>query len=79
VTGFLVPQKDVQALADKLEILIKNPELRKQMGASGRKEYEEEFTLERFEGRMVEILKEVMRDELQKLTMNKKQMVNGKR
>jgi glycosyltransferase involved in cell wall biosynthesis len=62
VTGFLVPQKDVQALADKLEILIKNPELRKQMGAAGRKKYEEEFTLERFEGRMVEILKSVVND-----------------
>jgi glycosyltransferase involved in cell wall biosynthesis len=59
VTGFLVPQKDVEALADKLEILIKSPELRKQMGAAGRKKYEEEFTLERFEGRMVEILNEV--------------------
>ena len=60
VTGFLVPQKDVPALADKLEILIKNPELRNQMGAAGRKKYEEKFTLERFEGRMVAILNEVM-------------------
>ena len=59
-TGFLVPQRDAVALADKLEILIKNPELRKQMGEAGRKKYEEEFTLERFENRLVEILKSVI-------------------
>lgn len=60
VTGFLVPQHDAIAFADKLEILIKNPELRVQIGAAGRKKYEEEFTLERFEGRLVEILNDVM-------------------
>jgi glycosyltransferase involved in cell wall biosynthesis len=79
IRRFLFIIKNVEVLPIKLEILIKNPELRKQMGAAGRKKYEEEFTLERFEGRMVEILNEVMRDELQKMTMNKKQMVNGKR
>jgi len=59
VSGFLVPQKDAAAVADKLEILINTPELRKKMGAAGRARYEQQFTLERFEGRMVEILKEV--------------------
>ena len=59
VTGFLVPQKDAVALADKLEILIKDPELRLKMGQAGRLKYEQEFTLERFEKRMVEILEEV--------------------
>ena len=53
VTGFLVPQKDAIALAEKLEMLINNPELAAQMGAAGRMKYEQEFTLERFEGRMV--------------------------
>lgn len=56
VNGYLVPQKDVEALADKLEILIKNDELRKKMGEAGRKKYEAEFTLQKFEERMVEIL-----------------------
>ena len=56
VTGFLVPQKDPVALAEKLEILIRNPEMRNQMGEAGRAKYEREFTLERFERRMVEIL-----------------------
>ncbi len=56
VTGLLVPQKDPVALADKLEILIRNPEMRIRMGEAGRAKYEQEFTLERFERRMVEIL-----------------------
>jgi phosphatidylinositol alpha-mannosyltransferase len=33
--GFLVPPRDEEALADSLEILIKNPELRKTMGSKG--------------------------------------------
>ena len=35
-TGFLVPLKNPQAIADKIEILIKNKELQKRMGKAGR-------------------------------------------
>ncbi len=56
VTGFLVPQKDPQALADKIEILLKDPDLRQKMGSAGRTRYEAQFTLERFEHRIVDIL-----------------------
>ncbi|HBE41192.1 MAG TPA: glycosyltransferase family 1 protein [Bacteroidales bacterium] len=59
VTGFLVPQKDVKILAEKLETLIKDSDLRKSMGAAGRAKYEREFTLERFENRMAEILNQI--------------------
>jgi glycosyltransferase involved in cell wall biosynthesis len=60
VTGFLVQQKDAEALADKLEILINNPELRKKMGEAGRRKYEEQFTLDKFENRLVEILEDIL-------------------
>lgn len=60
VTGFLVPQRNVAALAAKLELLIQNPELRRQMGAAGRKKYEQEFTQEIFENRLVQILHQVI-------------------
>lgn len=59
VTGFLVPQNNAQALADKLEILINNAELRIQMGAAGRAKYEKEFTLGQFENNIVRILKTI--------------------
>lgn len=60
VTGFLVKQKDATALADKLEILINNAELRKQMGVAGREKYEKEFTLGQFENNIVRILKTII-------------------
>lgn len=62
VTGFLVPQKDSVVLAEKLELLIKDPELRQRMGRAGREKYEREFTLAVFEKRMKEILEEVMEE-----------------
>jgi glycosyltransferase involved in cell wall biosynthesis len=60
VTGFLVPQCDAEALADKLEILIKDKALRQKMGEAGRIKYENEFTLEIFENRLVEIINTVV-------------------
>lgn len=61
VTGFLVPQKDAAALADKLQILINNPELRSQMGTAGREKYEKEFTLATFEDTLTSILNTVLK------------------
>ena len=60
VSGFLVRQKDVIALAEKLELLIKDPELCSQMGEAGRLKYEEEFTLEIFEKGMKTILQDLV-------------------
>jgi glycosyltransferase involved in cell wall biosynthesis len=59
VTGFLVQQRDADALANKLELLIRDPEQRLKMGKAGRAKYEREFTLEKFENRLKEILEEV--------------------
>jgi len=59
ISGFLVPQRDAPALAEKLEVLIKEPDLRHKMGSAGRVKYDSQFTLERFERRMVEILNQV--------------------
>jgi len=60
-TGFLVPQNDAVALAEKLELLIKNPVMRKEMGELGREKYEAEFTLAAFEARFTTILKELVK------------------
>lgn len=62
VTGFLVKQKSVKPLADKLELLIKDSNLRQQMGIAGRKKYEQAFTLEKFEHKLVEILQQVIKN-----------------
>ena len=45
-TGFLVPIKDSQALADKLKVLFDDPALRSEMGRRARRFAEEKFSLE---------------------------------
>ena len=47
VTGFLVPVRDAQALADRLQVLIEDPDLRKQMGAAGRELAVRAFAVEK--------------------------------
>lgn len=55
-TGYLVPQKNAVALAEKIELLIRNPRLRTQLGIAGKKRYADFFTLENFENNFVNIL-----------------------
>lgn len=61
-TGFIVPKRDVKALVQKLECLIQNPELRKSMGAEGKRRFENSFTLEKFEENFTSILKRAVAD-----------------
>ncbi len=64
VTGFLVRQRDVAALADKMELLLKDEKLRKRMGEAGYQKYENEFTQEKFENRLIEILQRTIDERL---------------
>lgn len=59
-TGFLVPKKDGLALADKIEVLIKNPKLIQQMGEAGKKRYNELFTLDKFEHNLCNIINQAI-------------------
>ncbi len=43
--GLLVPQKNACALAEALDVLLHEPELRRQMGASGRKKVMQHFSI----------------------------------
>jgi len=45
-TGFLVPEKDWQALAERVLVLLKNPELRRKFGQTGRERVLKHFDLE---------------------------------
>lgn len=47
VTGLLVPAKDVQSLADAMQKLILDPNLRAQMGQAGRQLAEQAFAVEK--------------------------------
>ena len=46
VGGFLVPIKDTEAVAQKLQLLIGDQDLRNDMGTQGRKRYLERFTVD---------------------------------
>jgi glycosyltransferase involved in cell wall biosynthesis len=56
-TGFLVTQRNEVMLADKLEILINNPDMRMKMGAAAKQSYEKNYTLLQFEKRIEKIFK----------------------
>ena len=47
INGFLVPPKDPLALADAIEKLVLNPELREQFGLASRERAVKEFSSER--------------------------------
>lgn len=57
-TGFLIPEKDVSGIAEKLEMLINNPSLRLEMGQRGRKHIEERFNAKN----EIEKVEKLMRD-----------------
>jgi glycosyltransferase involved in cell wall biosynthesis len=57
-TGFVGPQHDSKFLAEKLESLIKMPEMRLKMGEAARKRFDDFYTIDTFEQNIVEILKE---------------------
>ena len=58
-TGVLVSIKDSTALADAIERLINNPDLRKSMGLAGRKFAEVAFSIETVVNRHLEIYAEL--------------------
>ena len=59
-TGFLVPKGDKDALADRLRLLITDPELRKRLGLQGRFFYEREFSFDIMYNRTFEIYQRVL-------------------
>jgi glycosyltransferase involved in cell wall biosynthesis len=55
-TGFLCQQQDAQELADKIQILIEDKDLRVKMGKNGYGHYKNNFTLKHFESNLLKIL-----------------------
>ena len=63
INGFIVDKNAPLQIADKLELLIKNPELRKKMGREARKKYLDNYTLHTFENNMKEVFDSVLNNE----------------
>lgn len=58
--GYIVQQEDSKGLADKLEMLIKNPQLQIEMGKAGFKKYQDEFTVEMYGKRLDKIFRNTL-------------------
>ena len=54
VTGFLVPINDAKIAAQKLGVLVNNPDMRIQMGQAGAKKLQEQFSLATFNKNIVD-------------------------
>jgi glycosyltransferase involved in cell wall biosynthesis len=57
-TGFLVPPRDAIALADRLQELLVDEALRREMGLRARRRYLDRYTIERFEHELVRALEQ---------------------
>ena len=55
ISGYLVPERDVDALAEKLNYLIEYPELWSSMGLAGRGFVEEHYNIDKLNDRLIEI------------------------
>lgn len=61
VTGFIVPPKDSDALANAILRLLRNDELRKQMGENGYRKMKEELSWEKIAEKTIEVYKEAIK------------------
>ncbi|MFH1883910.1 MAG: glycosyltransferase, partial [Planctomycetota bacterium] len=62
-SGFLVPERDVDALSEKLIYLIEHPEIWPEMGRAGRAYVEANYDINKLNDRLVEIYQELLANE----------------
>lgn len=64
VCGFLVEEKDVNALSDSLFELISNKKLRVSYGLNGRKQVENEYNIKKLNSELIRILEKKVKGEM---------------
>ncbi len=64
ISGFLVPERDSDAIADKVNYLIEHPEIWSDMGQAGRKRVETKYNMEQLNDELVTIYQQVLNKEL---------------
>jgi len=58
--GYIAEKNNSRSVADKLELLISDENIRRKMGCNGRLKYDKEFTLSQFEIKMHDILNVIL-------------------
>jgi colanic acid/amylovoran biosynthesis glycosyltransferase len=62
ISGFLVPERDADAIASKVHYFIEHPEIWEQMGKAGRAYVEEHYDMNKLNDELVEIYQRVAMD-----------------
>ena len=60
VSGYLLPEREINDLASKIEHLIVEPELRQKMGKAGRQKVETDYNIEVLNDLLVQILQQLI-------------------
>ena len=68
-SGFLVPERDVNSLAERLKYLIEHPNLWSEMGRAGRKYVEENYDISILNDRLVDLYKLTIKNNKAKHTL----------
>ncbi|MBE9004672.1 glycosyltransferase [Fortiea sp. LEGE XX443] len=77
VSGFLVPERDADAIAHKLTYLIEHPELWVNMGKAGRARVEEKYDMHKLNDELVEIYQQVLHSELSTPNFTNQQLIKS--
>ncbi len=64
ISGFLVPERDSDAIADKLCYLIEHPQIWSDMGKAGRDRVEAKYDMNKLNNQLVEIYQSVLNPQL---------------
>ncbi|MEO1430464.1 MAG: glycosyltransferase [Cyanobacteria bacterium J06633_8] len=67
ISGFLVPERDSTAIAQKLIYLIEHPEICSEMGFHGRKKVEQNYDTNTLNSELVKIYQQVLANDLDEL------------
>ncbi len=60
ISGFLTPERDVEAIAEKLKYLIDHPEVWPQMGRAGRTRVEQNYDVNKLNDELIEIYQRLL-------------------
>lgn len=63
VSGFLVPERDTEALADRLAVLVDHPDTWADLSRAGRRQIEADYDVRVLNSRLVEIYRELLAGE----------------
>lgn len=66
ITGFLVDKHSPEQIAEKLELLLKNADLRERMAKAGREKFLEKYTLDIFEKNIIAVFQDIIKKDNEK-------------